>query len=165
MAIGHVPNTQIFKGQLAMTPEGYLLTRAALAWEGIEAPAGLRQRMANYSTATDVEGVFACGDVVDTHYRQAITAAGTGCAAAMDVREVARTDRGRALISRPRRRNADGLRVREVPVPIAVASCGRPPGPPAPTIDGEPTRPIRAAIDPPTARAGRVRIGLPIGME
>ena len=84
LAIGHVPNTQIFKGQLAMTPEGYLLTRSALAWDGVEAPDGLRQRMPNYSTATDVEGVFACGDVVDTHYRQAITAAGAGCAAAID---------------------------------------------------------------------------------
>lgn len=84
LAIGHIPNTGIFKGKLAMTPEGYLLTRAALAWDGIEAPAGLRDRMPNYSSATDVEGVFACGDVVDTHYRQAITAAGSGCAAAID---------------------------------------------------------------------------------
>ena len=84
LAIGHIPNTGIFQGKLAMTPEGYLLTRAALAWEGIEAPEGLRERMPNYSTATDVEGVFACGDVVDTHYRQAITAAGSGCAAAID---------------------------------------------------------------------------------
>ncbi|QDV38239.1 thioredoxin-disulfide reductase [Tautonia plasticadhaerens] len=84
LAIGHVPNTQIFEGQLAMTPEGYLLTRSALAWDEVEAPAGLRGKMPNYATSTDVEGVFACGDVVDTHYRQAITAAGTGCAAAMD---------------------------------------------------------------------------------
>jgi thioredoxin reductase (NADPH) len=84
LAIGHVPNTAIFKGQLAMTPDGYLLTRTALAWEGVEAPAGLIDRLPNYGTATDVEGVFACGDVVDTHYRQAITAAGSGCAAAMD---------------------------------------------------------------------------------
>ncbi|RUL89633.1 thioredoxin-disulfide reductase [Tautonia sociabilis] len=84
LAIGHVPNTQIFRGQLAMTPEGYLLTRAALAWDDVEAPAGLRERMANFATATDVAGVFACGDVVDTHYRQAITAAGSGCAAALD---------------------------------------------------------------------------------
>jgi thioredoxin reductase (NADPH) len=84
LAIGHVPNTEIFKGQLAATPDGYLLTRTALAWKGIEAPAGLLDRLPNYGTATNVDGVFACGDVVDTHYRQAITAAGSGCAAAMD---------------------------------------------------------------------------------
>ncbi len=84
LAIGHVPNTSIFKGKLAMTPDGYLLTRAALAWDNIEGADGLRGRMLNYSTATDVEGVFACGDVVDIHYRQAITAAGSGCAAAID---------------------------------------------------------------------------------
>jgi thioredoxin reductase (NADPH) len=84
LAIGHVPNTAIFKGQLAATPDGYLLTRTALAWHGIEAPEGLLDSLPNYGTATNVEGVFACGDVVDTHYRQAITAAGSGCAAAMD---------------------------------------------------------------------------------
>jgi thioredoxin reductase (NADPH) len=84
LAIGHVPNTEIFKGQLVTTPEGYLVTRTALAWKGIEAPKGLLESLPNYGTATNVEGVFACGDVVDTHYRQAITAAGSGCAAAMD---------------------------------------------------------------------------------
>ena len=84
LAIGHVPNTSIFQGKLAMTPEGYLLTPTALAWKGVEAPAGLLEAMPNYGTTTSVEGVFACGDVVDTHYRQAITAAGSGCAAAMD---------------------------------------------------------------------------------
>ncbi|MFO0956741.1 MAG: thioredoxin-disulfide reductase [Isosphaeraceae bacterium] len=84
LGIGHIPNTAIFRGQLATTPAGYLLTRTALSWEDIEAPAGLRGSMANYGTATSVEGVFGCGDVVDTHYRQAITAAGSGCAAAMD---------------------------------------------------------------------------------
>jgi thioredoxin reductase (NADPH) len=84
LAIGHIPNTEVFQGQLAMTSEGYLLTRTALAWQDVEAPAGLLDRMPNYGTATNVEGVFACGDVVDTHYRQAITAAGSGCAAAMD---------------------------------------------------------------------------------
>ncbi len=84
LAIGHVPNSAIFKGQLAMTPEGYLLTRTALCWKDVEAPAGLLDSLPNYGTATNVEGVFACGDVVDTHYRQAITAAGSGCAAAMD---------------------------------------------------------------------------------
>jgi thioredoxin reductase (NADPH) len=84
LAIGHVPNTAIFKGQLAMTPEGYLVTRTALAWKDVEAPASLLDSLPNYGTATNVEGVFACGDVVDTHYRQAITAAGSGCSAAMD---------------------------------------------------------------------------------
>jgi thioredoxin reductase (NADPH) len=84
LAIGHVPNTAIFRGQLATTPEGYLLNRTALAWKGVEAAAGLIDTLPNYGTATNVEGVFACGDVVDTHYRQAITAAGSGCSAAMD---------------------------------------------------------------------------------
>jgi thioredoxin reductase (NADPH) len=84
LAIGHVPNTAIFQGQLATTPDGYLLTRTALAWKGVDAPGVLSERMPNYGTATSVEGVFGCGDVVDTHYRQAITAAGSGCAAAMD---------------------------------------------------------------------------------
>jgi thioredoxin reductase (NADPH) len=84
LAIGHTPNTAVFQGQLATTPEGYLLTRTALAWKDIQGPAGLLDRLPNYGSATSVEGVFAAGDVVDTHYRQAITAAGSGCAAAMD---------------------------------------------------------------------------------
>lgn len=84
LAIGHIPNTSIFKGQLATTPEGYLLNRAALSWAGTEAQGLSLADLPNYGTATNVEGVFACGDVVDTHYRQAITAAGSGCAAAMD---------------------------------------------------------------------------------
>lgn len=84
LAIGHSPNTAVFKGQLATTPEGYLLTPTALAWRDTVAPAGLRDQMPNYGSATSIEGVFAAGDVVDTHYRQAITAAGSGCAAAID---------------------------------------------------------------------------------
>ncbi len=84
LAIGHKPNTEVFKGQLAMTPEGYLINRTALAWKDVEGGEGLLATLPNYGSATNVEGVFAAGDVVDTHYRQAITAAGAGCAAAID---------------------------------------------------------------------------------
>jgi thioredoxin reductase (NADPH) len=84
LAIGHVPNTSVFKGQLAMTPSGYLLNRSALAWADVEAGAWDAAAFPNYGSATNIEGVFAAGDVVDTHYRQAITAAGAGCGAAID---------------------------------------------------------------------------------
>ncbi len=84
LGIGHTPNTAVFEGQLAMTADGYILNRTALAWRGIDGADELLGAMPNYGTATTVEGVFAAGDVVDTHYRQAITAAGSGCAAAID---------------------------------------------------------------------------------
>ena len=73
MAIGHIPNTDLFKGQLKMDQNGYLLTG-----EKAGGPNG------HPNTYSSVEGVFASGDVQDHTYRQAITAAGTGCMAAID---------------------------------------------------------------------------------
>ena len=65
IAIGHQPNTSLFKGLLDMDDVGYLITEGK-------------------TMRTNIDGVFACGDAQDSYYRQAVTAAGTGCMAAID---------------------------------------------------------------------------------
>ena len=78
LAIGHFPNTGIFKDELELDEKGFLLT-------AMNGGIMLDDWLEGYPTQTSADGVFGAGDVVDFKYKQAITAAGMGCQAALDV--------------------------------------------------------------------------------
>ncbi|NDO91349.1 NAD(P)/FAD-dependent oxidoreductase, partial [Cellulosimicrobium composti] len=94
VAIGHEPRTELVKGQIDLDDEGYI-------------------QVVGRTTATNLEGVFACGDAVDHTYRQAITAAGSGCSAALDAQryltELADAAGLADLAGTPTTPNPDGL--------------------------------------------------------
>ncbi len=86
VAIGHVPTTKLFEGKLELNEKGYLTTTMTALMSDIKWRVSEKDMyLDGYPTMTSMEGVFGCGDVVDYRYRQAITAAGMGCQAALDV--------------------------------------------------------------------------------
>ena len=78
LAIGHIPVTNLFQGQIDLDIKGYVMRKAKIHFGDPDAPG-------NYKMMTSTEGVFVAGDVHDYHYRQAVTAAGYGCMAALEV--------------------------------------------------------------------------------
>ncbi len=90
IAIGHKPNTNIFQGQVEVDAAGYVIRKGREQ----EAKVSESGADAHYPSATSVPGVFVGGDVHDHHYRQAITAAGMGCMAALDAEKYLKMDQG-----------------------------------------------------------------------
>jgi thioredoxin reductase (NADPH) len=90
IAIGHKPNTDIFKGKIEVDELGYVVRKG----RENEAKVSAHGANAHYPSATSVTGVFVAGDVHDHHYRQAITAAGMGCMAALDAEKYLKMDQG-----------------------------------------------------------------------
>jgi thioredoxin reductase (NADPH) len=84
LGIGHIPNTEFLRGVCDLDEEGYLLTQLG--------------KTNGENVKTNVPGIFGCGDVVDTRYRQAITAAGMGCKAAMDVEHMLAERKAEAVV-------------------------------------------------------------------
>ena len=107
IAVGHDPRTELFTGQLDLDEEGYLK---------VDAP----------STRTNITGVFGAGDVVDHTYRQAITAAGTGCSAALDAEHFlsALEDTATPADAAAQAAAIDETDTGEIPTPVATGSVG-----------------------------------------
>ena len=86
LAVGHRPTTAMFGKQLQLDGHGYIVTRMSLSEAGLQVATQAldEKQLIAFPTMTSVEGVFAAGDVVDVRYKQAITAAGMGCQAALD---------------------------------------------------------------------------------
>jgi len=86
LAIGHHPMTSIFKDKIELDQHGYIVTRQSFSEVGLKLAQGaLKEGLVQFPSMTSLDGVFAAGDVVDVRYKQAITAAGQGCMAAIDV--------------------------------------------------------------------------------
>ncbi len=86
LAIGHKPVSEVFKDQVQLSEKGYVVTRLSLSEAGLKmAKDSLKDGRVSFPTMTSIDGVFAAGDIVDFHYQQAVTAAGMGVQASLDV--------------------------------------------------------------------------------